>query len=416
MEENKCKMHDNKLIFSVKIIHHELVGFEYRLLADYFRLVGSFICDCTLKTDPKGDFDVVVIIDGDNSLKEKIKQLKLSYPNAICLGRVEDSSEEGWKNYLTECLQKIKVNSTVCSEEDFRILKEIAYVYIEYDLMRARVSFSYFVDEKKENIQKAQDKFVGAYLKLFQDRTEDAISKSKYLMFTRIDLARLSNETCVFLRQELLFDTKKCMEQLDQLLKMDVTFVNAYVLKGFLAELDRHYKEEAKAYYQKAIDQIGEQPYSSYVCYRQGRFYEKVEGNWNEAEKYYRKAYTANKLEYRAIYKIMQIELQQGKWLEAIESCKNIINILNKKYQENYLQEKEYEYLFKSYHEMGIIYERHLNNREEAEKAFRKRREVCDLERMEKQNELYIQIFGEEESKKYLKMTQTKLKDKMENC
>ena len=107
-------MHDNKLIFSVKIIHHELVGFEYRLLADYFRLVGSFICDCTLKTDPKGDFDVVVIIDGDNSLKEKIKQLKLSYPNAICLGRVEDSSEEGWKNYLTECLQKIKVNSTVC--------------------------------------------------------------------------------------------------------------------------------------------------------------------------------------------------------------------------------------------------------------------------------------------------------------
>ena len=69
-------MHDNKLIFSVKIIHHELVGFEYRLLADYFRLVGSFICDCTLKTDPKGDFDVVVIIDGDNSLKEKIEQIR----------------------------------------------------------------------------------------------------------------------------------------------------------------------------------------------------------------------------------------------------------------------------------------------------------------------------------------------------
>ena len=355
-------MDGNKLISSVKIIHHELVGFEYRLLADYFRLVGSFICDCTLKTDPKGDFDVVVIIDGDNSLKEKITQLKLSYPNAICLGRVEDSSEEGWEDYLIKCLQEIKKNFTVCSEENFEILKEIAHVYIEYDLMRARVNFSYFVDEKKENIQKAQDKFVGAYLKLFQDRTEDAISKSKYLMFTRIDLARLSNETCVFLRQEFLFDTKKCMEQLDQLLKMDVTFVNAYVLKGFLAELDRHYKEEAKAYYQKAIDQIEEQPYSSYVCYRQGRFYEKVEGN------------------------------------------------------NNYLQEKEYEYLFKAYHEMGVIYERHLNNREEAEKAFEKRREVCDLERMENQNELYIQIFGKEESKKYLNMTQTKLKDKMENC
>ena len=80
------------------------------------------------------------------------------------------------------------------------------------------------------------------------------------------------------------------------------------------------------------------------------------------------------------------------------------------------MKEKEYEYLFKAYHEMGVIYERHLNNREEAEKAFRKRREVCDLERMEKQNELYIQIFGKEGSKKYLEMTQTKLKDKMENC
>lgn len=416
MEENKCKMDGNKLIYSVKIIHHELVGFEYRLLADYFRLVGSFICDCTLKTDPKGDFDVVVIIDRDGSLQKNRNQLMSNYPNAICLDRVENFSEEELKNYLETCLQKIEEKFTVSFKEDFKILKEIANVYIEHDLMRARVSFSYFENENKRNIQDAQDKFVNAYLALFKDRSEEDISKSKYLMFARIDLARLSNETCVFLQQELLFDTKKCMDQLDQLLNMDVTFANAYVLKGFLAELDRHYKEDGKAYYQKAIDQIGDQAYSSYVCYRQGRFYEKVERDWNKAEKYYRKAYTANKMEYRAIYKIMQIELQQGKWLEAVESCKNIINILGEKRKVNYLQEKEYEYLFKAYHEMGVIYERHLNNKEEAENAFKEREKICDLTRGTLPNVLYDQTFGENDSKYYLEMTQKKLSDKMENC
>ena len=61
------------LIFtSIKIIHKWEHAKEYRLLADYFRLIGVFVCDCTLKREKfSDDFDFVFLLDKDFDKKDK---------------------------------------------------------------------------------------------------------------------------------------------------------------------------------------------------------------------------------------------------------------------------------------------------------------------------------------------------------
>lgn len=156
------------------------------------------------------------------------------------------------------------------------------------------------------------------------------------------------------------------------------------------------------------MQQIGEKNYASYPIYRQGRYYEKILEDHGRAEELYTRAYLTNNLEYRAFYKMILIAKRKGKYQEAVENCKKIANILNNKKAANYLQPREYEYLFKAYFEMGKIYETFLMNENKREEAIQKRDEVCALIKGSR-NEIYQQIFGAE-AEKFLDRTYSRLK------
>ena len=400
-----------KLIDTIKIIHAELRGGEYRFLADYFRLVGSHVCDCTLKRDFTQAFGAVIVIK-DGLDPQDLEKLKENYPDAVLLSGIELSTatEEQKKEYLENCLYSIErnqVSSDVSStHKEMEALKKIASVFVQYKLSEAGNTFNYFYDNA-EVVQEAQDRYVDAILDLEKDKNfEDG--QSKYYIYTRVNLARTINETCSFLNQKLLFDTEKCMQALDKALTLDSTFANVYVLKGFLNEIDPRYKNNCGSYYQKAIKEIGERPYTSYLYYRLGRFYEKVKKDWNQAEIYYRKSIEMNQDTYRAIYKIMLIERKEKKYIEAIESCKRIRNILYEKSSNNYLQRKEYEYLIKAYHNEWVIYGKYLHDERKASQALSERDNLCEKIRME-HNEMYSQIYGSN-AKKFLDLTYEKFK------
>lgn len=88
----------------------------------------------------------------------------------------------------------------------------------------------------------------------------------------------------------------------------------------------------------------------------QARFYEKVLGKIEEANELYNISLEINPLEYRALYKLAMESKRKEEYFEAIEFFKRICNILKEKEKENYLQPKEYEYLFKAYLELSRIY------------------------------------------------------------
>lgn len=402
-----------RMVDSVKIIHDELRGGEYRFLADFFRLVGSHVCDCTLKREfRQTDFDAVIVIK--EGLEEtNVKRLEENYPKAVFMGGLDlnISCDENKIKYLNDCLDGIygyyKSSNATQANVEIDTLKKIAAVFVENHLLKARNSFAYFYS-KADLVQAAQDQYVEALLTLSKDEKLNK-KTSKYYIYATVNIARFINETCSFLKQELLFDTQKCMDEIDGALKLDPAFANIYALKGFLAEIDPQFRKGCGSYYMKAVEELGDQPYTSYLYYRLARYYEKVESDWNTAGKYYKKSLEVNSEEYRTVYKIMLMEKKERKYIEAIESCKKICNILDTKLQHNYLQKKEYEYLMKSYHSEGILYGKYLNNETGASKAFEDRNQLCEKIGRE-ENGIYIQIYGEDDAEKFREMTYKEFK------
>ena len=184
------------------------------------------------------------------------------------------------------------------------------------------------------------------------------------------------------------------MDFLDQALKLEPAFNNAYLLKGMIVELDSDLKEDAEAYYSIALEQMYGKRYASYPYYVVGRYYEKVKKDRDKATELYTRSLNLNNFEYRAIYKLAMLEKKKEKYTSALERFKMICNILSDKEAENYLQPREYEYLFKAYLEMGTIYGDYLFDIERYKESVLKRDELCDIVRdTRKENRAYDEIF-----------------------
>ena len=97
------------------------------------------------------------------------------------------------------------------------------------------------------------------------------------------------------------------MNFLDNALKLEPTFNNAYLLKGMIAELDRNLKEDAGAYYGIALEQMYGKRYASYPYYVVGRYYEKVKKKMERATELYAHSLNLNNFEYRAIYNLRNV-------------------------------------------------------------------------------------------------------------
>lgn len=408
---------ENSLIGAVKIVHDELCGGEYRLLADFFRMVGSYVCNCELKPEEgSASFDVVILVK-KNLEDQIIQNFKEKYETVIELDAIESMNDDTVKKgYLAKCLSEIcdkkkqKWDNTVTLEKEIEILKNISELYVEHGLMQARCS-AFYLFKYEDIVREAQKQYVDAYIAMIDmhDTMIDGVA-SKYFSFAKLNIAKWLNETCHFLNQSFLLDTKKMMDGAAKLRGQNPSFSNVYILQGLIVEMEPKYRWDAEGYYKNAIMSIGDKPFANYVYYLMGRFCERIKGDWNEAKEYYEKSVEANKYEYRAIYKLAMYHENNGNYDIAVDKYGFIRNILQKKIRTNYLQQKEYEYYYKSSYNLGMIYEKQGRDAE----AIEVYKDIIDMTEgilsYEMPNQLYEEIFAGK-GERYLKCIKEKISE-----
>ncbi len=392
----------------VKIIHGELSCGEYRFLADYFRLIGCFVCDCIAGEEKNStDYDIVIIVDrGD--IHQRIEEIKKQYPQVavMCKLNLEERNIVEQKEYLMELIKQIW-DSLYQEEEtdDIEQLRKIAEIYVEHELMRTRNSYVYLYDNKNV-VEEGQKNLLRAFTKLSKYK-EEINEPSYFLTYFEMDLMRSINETCDFLSQVPIFDAEKMCSGLMEVQK-EYSFVsNMYILQGMIAESQKRLERDAAEWYKRGIEAVGEHPYASYGYYRLGRAYER-RNNWSEAIEHYRKSCKINSREYRSWYKIAMYEAkEENKTEEAINAYERICNILKKKEENNYLQEKEYEYLYKAYFRMAELHAQSGRKRSAVENY----NKVVELNsKLSESNEMYEQLYGTGDAKKFRGFTKERLK------
>lgn len=400
-------MMEHTLLRTVKIVHSQLNGGEYRLLADFFRIIGCFVSECTLEEEPQEKFDLTIVIGKlfHEENKEKIEK----FPNQdrmIIIDLFEESmkeecirKEQPCIKYLQDCLSKIpKCEGISLMDDELTNLNQLAGIYVENELMQSRCTASYMFDDK-EIVQEAQKKYAEAFVKV-KELSDKTKQRNSYVEFMRIDLARLLNETNSFRDERFLFDINKLLDYADHLHEKYPDFHNLYIYQGLLAELDRYTADQANEYYQKALEQIGGREYAVYANYRLGRYYERRRRNSEKALQYYKEANRLNRHSYRTLYKLGMYHRDHNEPSEAIRYFSLIITDLSYKKDNNYLQQKEYEYLYKAYCLLGNIYEKQEKYQDAIEQYEEAMKVIVMLDRDD--NRWYREIFGTE-AKKYLK-------------
>ena len=393
------------LIFtSVKIIHKWEHAKEYRLLADYFRLIGVFVCDCTLKREKfSDDFDFVFLLDKDFDKKDieevkrqystegkPLKIIKLEELKNVTLNEQSEEGKEKLKNYICECLDKLEkvipVLDKYVVDNEMKVLKEIANIYVEHRLCYY-LNMYRCIPNARKTVQDAQDSFVDAYIDLV--RSEPKTSQVYYAL---ANLAKYMNRTSALLGEEFLLETDMILEWIDQALELEPIFDNAYLLKALVTEMDPAYKIQSKIYYENAMERIGKKSYSSYSHYLEGKYYEMILNEISRAKICYTKSLEINKLEYRTLYRLAIIYEKEKEYIKAIEALKSICNILIEPETDKKLQPKEYEYLLKAYYERAKIQGYYLFNKKEYDANVESVRQLLDL----KDSSVYEDLFGEE--------------------
>ncbi len=377
---------------SIKIIHKVTKGAAYRFLADYFRLAGFFVRDCAGQRIYGDDnYDAVIVIrtgftqdelDGlqqDYQHKPLVQMEEMFSWKEFVQERSSNDADgqdmkkpyyDYQKDYLRCVLDLLQSPLGLAAERD--VFDTLSDIYVDDSLMKYRIAYTFFYDDV-EVVQIAQRHISNAFVE-FCDRVS---TESKFAIYIYINLAYMMNETCRFLKHRFVCNTQKCIDRLDEILTMDPTFYNAYVMKGFLAENDPALDYQAGEYYELALEWEGETPYMAYTSYRLGRVYEKILRQPDKAEENYRRALKLSPYEYRAYYKLLLIEKKRGNYIKAIDYAKRILSILREKEEANYLQPKEYEYLFKAYLEMAKLYGKELVNGKDYEWATERLHKLC---------------------------------------
>ena len=384
------------MIDSVKIVHKYSAVGEKRFLSDFFRSIGSYVVEDVME-DSKytTQFDVIIIITKDMNEKE-LENLKKNYPDFL-IWKGETTTDEGKKFALQTLIKSILLkdfsDNIVSRDKEIKDLQKIINYFIDHKLMKVRNSYAYFYTNR-ELVESAKREFLDVYENILNDSKENE-NESRYLFYFRMDIIRCINETCFYLNEGMFFNTEAVLAFMKKHMTRFAYFSNFYVLMGMISELDVPFQREAKLFFEKALENVKEKTYGYFCCYKLGRYYEKVEKNWNQAIKYYKEAQRLNKCFYRAPYKIGLYYESINKSEYAMDAYTSVVQSL--KEREHYLQKKEYECLYKVYYHMAEIFRLSGQYSEAANKYER----ILTLSKsLEKdKNLLYKEIYGSEEEK-----------------
>lgn len=393
------------IIEAVKIVHNELHGGEYRFLSDFFRMVGSFVGECyAYEKQLDTGYSVVILIKYGMS-EDVIEDFRNRYGTMLIELEAIDlfaTSNNEKVQYINNCIDQIKFtkekNSTNSFEGEADILKQIARIYVNHNVMGNLESYPYFALEG-DLFSKISQNLLNVH------RQISSISCGKngkeYIVYAKNDIARHINTMCGRNDVELFFDTRELVKEIQKEIIDKGIFGNAYLLQGMITQLDNRFMSDASIYYQRAAETMPERGYTHYIYYRIGVMAEKA-GNIRNAIENYLKAFQINNKAYRSLYKIAKLYAEMGEYAKGIEFYKKIITLLSNKYEHNYLQRKEYDYIYKSYQSISDIWMNALGDSREAINYLEELNKAFD--KPSHSNMIYEQIYGEN-ARRFLDIT-----------
>lgn len=268
---------------------------------------------------------------------------------------------------------------------------------MKHELMRGSYAIAYFFDAKEDYIYDqmlaAYDQFDNAwkdFCKLENQVTDKAILK--YIWAAKSNCRRRMNElyTIVWdaaergwyawcpkdkqnsqiiqkaqkardkiketLWEKKYFSYADINEDIQKIIDSEPDFYGAYVIRGFASELDDDYRFDSVSDLLTALNIIGNRSYSSYLCYRIGKYYETIRKSNDSKWDYYRMAWERDPHNYRALYKLILKEQADGNLEQADMMWGQLIGILEGKKELSALQPIECAYLFKGYYNRGKLY------------------------------------------------------------
>lgn len=379
------------MVKAIKIIHKKNQIKEYRFFSDFFQLIGIHVCNHTSKNEGVfSDFDSIIVLSRGMN-QDELKKVQESFPKAIVKNPILKLDFD----CLMSIVRDVSEQTAHFLEDDFPILCQIGEVYLRYDLSYHYSAYKNFHEHiDREVVQSAQDAFVDAYIDMGKILSDEM--KSAYLYYAIAYLANCINETCYFLDEPLLLPVQNSLEFLDRAMEVEPVFDNAYLLKGILSELDDDSEKNAGFYYKIALEQLYHKVYANEAYYIVGRYYEKSEKDIGKAAKLYKQSLGLNNLDYKVIFRLAMIDKAKGDYTGALERLKMICNIFCNKEKENYLLPMEYEYLFRTYHEMCGIYGDQFFDLKKYGRSVQKRNDFSDMiGDLSKENCAYDEIYGE---------------------
>ena len=361
------------MLETVAVVHNELNVGIYRLLADYFRFCGVSVFNCSVaehaELEGKYEFDAVFIDETDSQHPSEPSQRQLMEEKlkgkAFFWLDIDNSNwnylEEG-KNYKNEriaFLQSIigmlKGKSLLDNEdEDSKVLAFLAKLFVEKEIMKNRIILQTFLNVSSF-IRGTRENFVNAYVALLKSENKAKWQDNSYFWFAQWYLEQSINESCSFLDEDMLLDTKKVVNAIEERIKLsDEHRIYQSCLYSAIAhfyECDFFEQTKSVEAWQNAYNWSKGSAFEFLLSYRLGRSYEKQLAQWDKAIDYYDHCLNIAHDEYRAVYKRAVYCWKQENDIEsACEYFLRIHEILSKRYMENRLQPREAEYLYKAWH------------------------------------------------------------------
>lgn len=387
---------DMRKFKSVKIMHDNIHRADFTYLAEFFRLMGIFVCEDILveknreeTTAEKNTVYDACIYVGNREVKEDelamlswergdyetmLKQL----PETTCFfyeeaerilsvlpQREEDvflmpvyrfysceQQEQLLRNLLELFLRGFDEKQAV----DAGGFNELIKIYVTNELMLHSINMQYFSKRPSDVIFEARTAFRKGHKKITRLLLKEMPEEIRmYYEYARLWLEVKINSACDYLQDIYDFSIDKLAERCMKLINCYPDFTNAKILLGLSYEPSVSNANEALAAYLAALRDINGECFASPVYYWMGKRYESYNRSRDDAEKSYEIA-NQKKRKFRNYFKLAIFAKNKKDYTEAIKLFQEIANKLEMKKELEYTDPLELEYIFKSYGQQCFCY------------------------------------------------------------
>lgn len=370
---------------SIKIVHNIKNRIEFLFMAEFFRLCGIYVGEyiyynqdqikkmqCIEDKQPcvkeieyacdledECDVELYVGLDLDESsdiFHEDVIYLKNSWNKEATGDSYEhftQMDEQQQEDVLMRVLDEVqKVLDAKRIFFDRVALGEIGHLYVKYHLVKYLADIQYFRIYCKKHAKSLE------VFSAVEQELEEMCAASEfniYYSYAKIYCATKANSASVYNRTTVRYDVEKLADACKEMIEKVPDFSNFWVLLGLVYEHLPEYSHEAISAFEISSKMEDLYRYAYHIYYWMAKRYEVYESRLEYAKKIYLKA-NEHKERFRNFYKLAMISFKTKIYDEAIAYFNKILEQLEFKQSENYLDPLEIDYYYKANSMISYIY------------------------------------------------------------